>query len=239
MNWIIDLVVLALIVLAVVKAYKKGFLRSVLSLGGFLLAFIVSFTLGRALSEGIFDAMVRPWLTSTVETQVVAGTNESLTAAVNNMYENLPGFLSGPLDFLFGSKDQMIANIQSTMNANSFGLTESIVEILKPMMVALIGILVIIVLMILCMIVLKIIDRVLIRVRHLPLIGTCDGILGAIVGVFQAILWMVFLVFLVKAVILLSSNGISWLNDSVIESTTLFRWLYHFDLTQAFAGLGL
>ena len=239
MNWVIDLVVLALIALIVIRAYKKGFLRSVLSLGGFLLALVVSFSLGRMISEGIFEVMVRPWLFSTVETQVVAGTNESLTAAVNNMYENLPGFLSGPLSFLFGSKDQVVANLQSLMNENSLGLTESIVEVLKPLMVALIGILVIIVLMILCIIVLKIVDRMLIGVRHLPLIGTCDGFLGGIVGILQAALWMIVLVFLVKSVIFLSSNGIAWLNDSVVESTFLFRWLYHFDLTQAFVGLTL
>ena len=105
LNWIIDFIVLVLIVIIIFAGYKKGFLRSILSLGGYLIATVFSFMFGRMIAEGIFDSMVKPWLTSMVETQVVAGTNQSLAAAVDNMYQNLPGYLSGPLDFLFGSKE--------------------------------------------------------------------------------------------------------------------------------------
>ena len=232
MNWIIDFIVLALIVVIIFAGYKKGFLRSILSLGGFLIATVFSFMFGRMIAEGIFDSMVKPWLTSMVETQVVAGTNQSLAAAVDNMYQNLPGYLSGPLDFLFGSKEQVMANIQSAM-------TDSLVGLLKPMMVVLISILTVLILFLLCMFALRIIDKMLIQVRRIPVIGTFDGLLGGVVGVFQAILWMVVLVFLVKAVILLSSNGITWLNDKVVDSTILFKWLYNFDVTKVFEGINL
>lgn len=239
LNWIIDFIVLALIVVIIFAGYKKGFLRSILSLGGFLIATVFSFMFGRMIAEGIFDSMVKPWLTSMVETQVVAGTNQSLAAAVDNMYQNLPGYLSGPLDFLFGSKEQVMANIQSAMTENSATMTDSIVGLLKPMMVVLISILTVLILFLLCMFALRIIDKMLIQVRRIPVIGTFDGLLGGVVGVFQAILWMVVLVFLVKAVILLSSNGITWLNDKVVDSTILFKWLYNFDVTKVFEGINL
>lgn len=239
LNWVIDFIVLVLIVIIIFAGYKKGFLRSILSLGGFLIATVFSFMFGRMIAEGVFDSMVKPWLTSMVETQVVAGTNQSLAAAVDNMYQNLPGYLSGPLDFLFGSKEQVMANIQSAMTENSATMTDSIVGLLKPMMVVLISILTVLILFLLCMFALRIIDKMLIQVRRIPVIGTFDGLLGGVVGVFQAILWMVVLVFLVKAVILLSSNGITWLNDKVVDSTILFKWLYNFDVTKVFEGINL
>lgn len=239
MNWVIDLIVLALIAVVIFAAYKKGFLRSVLSLVGFLIATVFSFTFGRMIAEGIFDSMVKPWLASTVESQVVAGANNNLAAAVDNMYQNLPGYLSGPLDFLFGSKEQVISNIQNAMSGSSSTMTDAIVSLLKPMMVVLISILTVLVLFLLCMFALRVIDKLLIQVRRIPVIGTFDGLLGGIVGVFQACLWMVILVFLAKAVILLSSNGISWFNDEVIDSTILFKWLYHLDVTRAFEGISL
>ena len=239
MNWVIDLIVLVLVFLIVFAAYKKGFLRSVLSLGGFLIASVFSFVFGKMIAEGIFDSMVRPWLTSMVESEVVAGTNNNLTAAVDNMYQNLPGYLSGPLDFLFGSKEQVLSNIQTAMNENSAGLTDSIVGLLKPMMVVLISILTVLILFLLCMFALRVIDKMLIQVRRLPVIGTFDGLLGGIVGIFQAVLWMVILVFLVKAVILLTSNGLTWLNDEVVDSTILFKWMYHLDVTKIFEDINL
>ena len=239
MNWVIDLIVLVLVFLIVFAAYKKGFLRSVLSLGGFLIASVFSFVFGKMIAEGIFDSMVRPWLTSMVESEVVAGTNNNLTAAVDNMYQNLPGYLSGPLDFLFGSKEQVLSNIQTAMNENSAGLTDSIVGLLKPMMVVLISILTVLILFLLCMFALRVIDKMLIQVRRIPVIGTFDGLLGGIVGIFQAVLWMVILVFLVKAVILLTSNGLTWLNDEVVDSTILFKWMYHLDVTKIFEDINL
>ncbi len=239
MNWVIDLIVLVLVFLIVFAAYKKGFLRSVLSLGGFLIASVFSFVFGKMIAEGIFDSMVRPWLTSMVESEVVAGTNNNLTAAVDNMYQNLPGYLSGPLDFLFGSKEQVLSNIQTAMNENSAGLTDSIVGLLKPMMVVLISILTVLILFLLCMFALRVIDKMLIQVRRIPVIGTFDGLLGGIVGIFQAVLWMVILVFLVKAVILLTSNGLAWLNDEVVDSTILFKWMYHLDVTKIFEDINL
>ena len=239
MNWVIDLIVLVLVFLIVFAAYKKGFLRSVLSLGGFLIASVFSFVFGKMIAEGIFDSMVRPWLTSMVESEVVAGTNNNLTAAVDNMYQNLPGYLSGPLDFLFGSKEQVLSNIQTAMNENSAGLTDSIVGLLKPMMVVLISILTVLILFLLCMFALRVIDKMLIQVRRIPVIGTFDGLLGGIVGIFQAVLWMVILVFLVKSVILLTSNGLTWLNDEVVDSTILFKWMYHLDVTKIFEDINL
>ncbi len=239
MNWIIDLLMLALVIIIIYTGYRKGFLRSILSLGGFLIATVFSFMFGKMIAEGIFTSMVKPWLTSLVETQVVAGTNENLAIAVDNMYQNLPGYLSGPLNFLFGSKEQVITNIQSAMAENSTTMTDSIVNLLKPMMVVLISILTILILFLLCIFALRVIDKLLIQVRRIPVIGTFDGFLGGIVGVFQAALWMVILVFLVKAIILLSSNGITWLNDDVINSTFLFKWLYHFDVTKAFEEINL
>ncbi len=239
MNWIIDIIVLALVVVVIFAAYKKGFLRSVFSLVGFFAASIISFFFGGMIAEGIFDSMVKPWLTSTVETQVIAGTNNNLAAVVDNMYQNLPGYLSGPLDFLFGSKEQVVSNIQTAMSENSGTMTDAIVGLLRPMLVALISILTVLILFLLCMFALRMVDRLLIRVRRIPVIGTFDGLLGGVVGVLQACLWMVILVFLVKAVILLSSNGISWLNDEIVESTFLFKWLYHLDVTNIFAGINL
>ena len=115
-----------------------------------MIATVFSFMFGKMIAEGIFTSMVKPWLTSLVETQVVAGTNENLAIAVDNMYQNLPGYLSGPLNFLFGSKEQVITNIQSAMAENSTTMTDSIVNLLKPMMVVLISILTILILFLLC-----------------------------------------------------------------------------------------
>ena len=91
MGWIIDLIMVLLLILIVYASYRKGFLRSILSLGGFLLATVVSFTFGKMLAEMLFDSMAKPWLTALIDEQIVAGTNYNLAVVVDNMYQNLPG----------------------------------------------------------------------------------------------------------------------------------------------------
>lgn len=239
MGWIIDIVLVLLLILIVYASFRKGFLRSVLSLGGFLISTIFSFMFGKMIAEMLFDSMAKPWLTSMINEQVVAGANNNLTVVVDNLYLNLPGYISGPIELLFGSKEQMTASLQSAVNNGSTGLTDSIVGLLRPMMVTLISILVFIILFILCMLALRVIDRMLIRVRRLPVIGTFDGLLGGIVGVLKAFVWLVIIVFLAKAVILLSSNSLSWMNNELVDSTFLFKYAYDFDLPGMFAGLKL
>lgn len=239
MGWIIDLIMVVLFILIVYASYRKGFLRSILSLGGFLLATIVSFVFGKMIAEALFDSMAKPWLTTLIEEQVVAGTNDNLVVVVDNMYQNLPGYISGPLEMLFGSKEQMVASLQSAMDSGSAGLTDAIVALLRPMLVALLSVLTVIILFILCMIVLRVVDRLLIQVRRVPIIGTFDGLLGGLVGVVKAVVWILILAFLVKAVILLSSNGVAWLNSGTVESSFLFQYIYNFDALQMFEGLNV
>lgn len=240
MYWLlIDIIALFLIIVIIVVAYRRGFLRSLLSLFGFLIAGAFSFIFGKMIAEGIFDSLVRPWLTTLVETEVVAGTNNNIAAAVENMYVSLPGLFSGPLNFLFGSKEEITNSLNSAVTENAAGLTGSIVDLLRPMIVVLISILTILILFILCSLALRVIDRLLIQVRRLPVIGTFDGLLGAVVGVLQALFWMFILVFLAKAVILLSAGELSWLNDEVVNSTLLFRWFYNFDITRLFVEINL
>jgi uncharacterized membrane protein required for colicin V production len=239
LGWIIDLIMVLLLILIVYASYRKGFLRSVLSLGGFLLATVVSFIFGKMLAEMLFDSMAKPWLTTLIDEQIVAGTNHNLAVVVDNMYQNLPGYLSGPLEMLLGSKEQVLANLQSALDGGSVGLTDAIVGLLRPMLVALLSVLTIIILFLVCMIVIRIVDRLLIQVRRIPVIGTFDGLLGGLVGIVKAVIWLVILVFLVKAVILLSADGISWLNSGTVESSFLFKYLYHVDIPQVFEGLSL
>ena len=237
MNWVLDLAVVVLVVLVIRYAHKKGFLRSVLSLFGHLVALVFSFVVGKVVADWIYEAMVKSWLVQTVETNIVAGTNNNLTAAVDRMYSDLPGLLSGMFNFLFGSKEKVLDSLQTSMESTSSSVTDAIVTMLKPMLLTLLGILIILLLVVVCLFVLRVLDKVLIRVRRLPLIGSLDGLLGGVVGIFQALLWLIVLAFFVKALILLSSNNWSLLNTEVIESTILFKHLYYFDLTAFISGV--
>ena len=237
MGVFVDLVLVLLVLLIIYMAYRKGFLRSILSLGGFLIATVFAFVFGRMFAEGIFEWFVKPWLTTTVQNDIVAGTGNNITQVVENMYTNLPGILSGGLDMLFGSKQALITNIQNGVAGGSVPITDTIVGTLKPLLVSLISILAIFILFALCMLALRVINRLLVKVRHIPVIGAVDGLLGGLIGILEAAIWVMILVFLVKALILLSGNGLPWLNENIIDSSYMFKYLYHFDITKAFSGL--
>ena len=100
MGILIDILLLAVIVLVIYLSYRKGFLRSLWSLGGFLLAVIISYVLGKLIAEMLFEVMARPWLTSLINEQIIAGSGDNIAQVVDGLYQNLPAILSGPLTMI-------------------------------------------------------------------------------------------------------------------------------------------
>ena len=229
MSIVIDLLLVAIVILIVLFAAKKGFVRSVLSLLGTIVAIVVSYFLAKCLAGMIFDSMVRPWLTDMVHTQVLEAGVQDIQSAVAGLYASLPSMFSGMLNMIFGSQEELVSQLQSSMNGDiAATLSNLLADAMAPFVTMLIGSLLFILFFILCGIVLRIIDKVLISVRHLPVVGSLDGVLGGALGIVQALIVVVLCALAVRVLISLSSNEWTWLNTQVVDSTYLFKYFYHF-----------
>lgn len=229
MSIVIDLFLVAMVILIVLFAAKKGFVRSVFSLLGIIAAVVVSFLLAKSLAGMIFDSMVRPWLMDMVHTQVLEAGAQDIQGAVAGLYANLPSVLSGMLNMVFGSQEELVSQLQTSMNGDvATTLSSLIADAMSPFITMLIGSLLFILLFILCGIALKIIDKALISVRHLPVIGGLDSVLGGVLGAVQALIVLMLFALVARVLISLSSNEWTWLNTQVVESTYLFKYFYHF-----------
>ena len=237
MGILIEILLLAVIVLVIYLSYRKGFLRSLWSLGGFLLAVIISYVLGKLIAEMLFEVMARPWLTSLINEQIIAGSGDNIAQVVDGLYQNLPAILSGPLTMIVGTKEELTLTLQQAVANGSATITDIIVGLLQPVVVALLGTILFLLVFIICMILRRLLDKLLIRVHRLPIIGAFDSVLGAGVGLLKAAVWVWLIVVLIKVVVVFSAGSLPWLNESVVDSSLLFKYLYHSGMADFIGGI--
>ena len=90
MNWILDGIILLIVLLCIISSYKKGFIKSVLELLGFVAAIILSFYISAPVAEFVYDKTIEPAITTTL----IDTANE----ANNNFYESVPDYIKTLLD---------------------------------------------------------------------------------------------------------------------------------------------
>ena len=66
LNFILDILVIALIIFFVVKAYKKGFFRSILGFIGFIATVTISIFLTNFSSNLIYDIFIKPSIVNNI-----------------------------------------------------------------------------------------------------------------------------------------------------------------------------
>lgn len=67
-------------------------------------------------------------------------------------------------------------------------------------------------------------------INDLPVIGTANSALGAIVGAVQGFIGVIIISLLVGAVIVISENAIIFINDNTIDKTYIFKLFYRLDI---------
>ena len=63
-------------------------------------------------------------------------------------------------------------------------------------------------------------------VRHIPLIGSVNSLLGGVLGLVQAAVVILIVVMALNLLIGLTGDGIPYLNNEAISKTYLFHYLY-------------
>ena len=96
MGWILDLLVIAIVAYYAYISAKRGFVRTLIELVGFVAIFLIITKAGAPLSESLFKAAFRGPVLSKVQTTL----DESAVSSVEAVTEALPGFVVNGAAFL-------------------------------------------------------------------------------------------------------------------------------------------
>lgn len=179
-NWF-DLIMLLIIVLVAASGYIRGAIKSVLSLAGGIVSIIAAYAFSNAVSPYIYDMFFR----QSVSDKVSSSVSNSLDSGSGNfgdaVYNALPDFLREIVGESTLS-NAVGAAADGSQQQVTDAAVDAVQEIVAPIITALIGFIGVIILFVLLKIIIAVVIRAADVVNKLPVIGTANKIVGAVIG---------------------------------------------------------
>lgn len=224
---ILDLILILVFIACIARAWKKGFIKvgaSILSsLSGFLIGAVVASGLGQAL----YDMMnIRAKLFDFISPRVsimISDTSSKLTEnAIHDLFAEMP--VVG--DYVYSnivSSGKMDGVLNSVISIEQ--ITNSILNLTKPVILMLIKVLIFIVVAFLTKLLLKGLFAIVFGIIFkVPLVSSLDSALGAVFGTISGAFWCVAIVIVLMVISVLVTNDFvtaSTFNSSKIVSELL------------------
>ena len=220
---LLDLIIVAIIAICVVFSAKRGFMRTLLEVVGFIAAFVIAFTVSSPLADMTYDNIVEPSIVSTVEE---SSTNVSGDVS-EKVWNTLPGVIRKNSQ-KFGIKkdafsDKVKSYVSGEVEQNAVKISQNVT---KPIIVKLIGAIYSTVIVILLIFVSKFLARVINKLFSFSIIGKLNSFFGGVIGVFKGAAFALAFCMIISIVVLVSNDSFWIFTTDNIEKTHLFKLFY-------------
>lgn len=221
MSIVLDLLVVAIIILTVVMSAKRGFVRVIIELAGFIAAVFITFTISTPLGNITYDKIIEPPALNAVEDITV----DSASVSDETLWEAMPEFVRNNAEKIGISK----AAIEETLDNNAGSSAKAIAktvsqDVVKPVVAELLAMIYSVIIFILLLVAVKFLAKFLNRVFSFSIIGSLNRALGGIVGIPKGIIIALLFCLIVRLITMFSSEGFLFFSNDVIEKTFIFKF---------------
>ncbi len=222
MAYIVDGIVIAIILLSIIFSAKKGFVKTVIEVAGFIAALIIAFTFSSPLANITYDKMIEPSLVKTAEQSVESTTQNTVDA----FWDAMPKFVTNNSQTLGISKEQLSQKVALSTTDNTAQLTISLSQsVAKPVVCKLLSMLFSTILFVVLLFVVKILAKLINKLFSFSIIGKLNRTLGGVIGFVKGIILAFAFCMLVSLLIGFTKNGIWIFNAQILEQTVIFKAL--------------
>lgn len=232
LQFILDILLLAVFALTIIVCAQRGFVRTVLSMLSVLLALALAVALSRASAPILYDAFVEQPATQLVEKQIdetidIDGTKQQAIAVIEDLPLGLRELAAAiGVDFDALMREINEKNVASSNIAHR--LTEGIV---KPIALPILQTLSFFAYYIVLSLLLRLAIRLLDKFTRLPVLKSANKLLGGLLGAVKGILYLILICTVLR--LLASFAAESTLAQAVTDSTVV-RLL---DVSQLIGGI--
>ena len=212
MSIIFDLITVAVVVITIWSSAAKGFVRSVIELGGFIASFIVAGLLSVPLGGWIYEHMLKSFFAGNV-----SGYISSLTGGTKQAFNQLLGSYNINSSALDGAVKSGSDAVNSAVSSQAGSLGSIVGR----------GIAFLIIFM-LCLFLVRIIAHAADIINKLPVIGGINRLGGALIGVVKAVIVMFLLCTIVAVLIpVFAVQKNPTFTNTTVNSTYVFKYIYN------------
>ncbi len=224
---VLDLLLIAALIYYFAHGWHKGFLSTLVHVVGYVLALVGAYIGSRALAETTYQLFIRQKLVQSVSDALQNSAASDVTASIGAVLETIPQMLRGFVTTFFGGVEGLEKEFGNTLmsTADSVGATIAD-QMLYPIIYTLLQALFFLLLFFAIMVIVRSLSKAFRGVRHIPLIGSVNSLLGGVLGLVQAAVVILIVVMALNLLIGLTGDGIPYLNNEAISKTYLFHYLY-------------
>ncbi|MBQ8531894.1 MAG: CvpA family protein [Clostridia bacterium] len=217
MNFVIDLIVVAIIAVCAVVSAKRGFVKVLVEVVGFVAAIILTFTISTPLSEATYDKIIEPPIVNAA----VEAVGES---AEHEAWNAIPDFIVDNAAKLGLSVEDFSQKISENLsNGTETAVTTASREIVRPVVTQILGLIYSIVIMVVLLVVVKFLAKMINRVFSFSIIGKANRLLGGIIGIPKGIIFAILFCMVISLIVSLN-NGFLIFTAENIEKTYVFKF---------------
>ncbi len=214
MSWILDLIIVAIICFYAYISAKRGFVRTIIELVGFVAIFLVITRLGTPISEKLFDTAFR----GTVQTKLETALTDAGEQTAEAIDEALPDFVVNGAEFLgIDITDSLVTS--DTTSALAEKLTDNIV---RPVVSSLIYAILSLLLFGVGMCLVRVLARAINSLFKISLIGTLNRVLGAVLGAGKGLVVAFVVCLVITIIVSFTKNGFLFFTKENIENSLIF-----------------
>ena len=222
MSVVLDIIVLAIILVTVFLSAKRGFVRVLIELVGFVAAVFISFTISTPLADMTYDKIIEPPIVASVGDV----TGDSVEETVNSVWDALPGFVQNSAERFGITTESLNESISSNIgNGAESAVKNASQELIKPLVTKPIALIYIVISVIIMLFVVKILAKVVNKMFSFSLVGTANRVLGGIVGIPKGIIMAMVFCLVISLIVSFTTNGFLIFTDEAMEKSWFFSHL--------------
>lgn len=207
-----DVATVAIIALTVYEGYKRGLLKTVISIAGLILACLAAFIISNPVGDAINSSCMNKIVTGTLTKTVKSGSGDFLSKIIGSIPNTVGTSLSGISKNLGDASEKAVSEAISAVCAPVSSIVSRCIAF--------------IIILIICIIAIRVIAHFSDVLKHIPIVGTLNAVGGAVVGVIKAFLIM----FLISTVVSVSVSVMALgknpvITQKTIESTYIYKYI--------------
>ena len=217
---IFDILLLVLLAVVALRYMSKGFLAGLIQFLGNLLGLVGAALLSPRVADWIFATFFKGGLTTQIQTTISQQGTVDLAALV----DKYAGFLPDAME------QSLVQSATDLMNSGAPDLAHSLVtELIQPLVTPLITVVVFFVCFAVCKMLVSFLAAVLTNLNRVPLVGGVNQFFGFFMGLLAGAMDVFLVVCGVWAVVVITGNNLSWLNQTVLQDSVAFSLFSSFN----------
>lgn len=200
MSAIVDIILLIVIFVMILAGIKNGFVRCVLSIVAFTLAFAAAVFLSEPAAQTVYDNFAKEPIESAIAERITdTGTAQTAADSTQAAIDSLPEAVVSAASSL-GIDVSQLAEQAGSINLNTSDMAAELTDkVARPIALAVLKVLAFAVIFLILNLVLQIVVSVISRLFDLPVLKTFNRTLGGVLGAVKGLLLVTVLAVLLDA----------------------------------------